>query len=186
MSGPPPVVPMATGGPLLHSEELTRLAPRRRRAPGPDRAQVYLARSGRLYAPTGGLSTTELWRRAPRRVYDVDLAPHPLTLTVELPRGARAEPGPGGAEPPEGDTVRVELTGVWRTVSPVAVVSHQLVDVPAVARPQLVALVEAAVAEQPWQDAAELSALLDERAFPPVTLAEGVCLFQVRARVLPA
>lgn len=172
MSGPLPVVPMPTGGPLLHIEELTRLAPRRRAAPGPDRAQVYLARSGRLYAPTGGLSATELWRLGPRRVYDVDLAPHPLTLTIELT-------GEGGA-------ISVELTGVWRTVSAVAVVTHQLVDVPAVARPQLVALVEAAVADRPWQDAAELAALLDDCAFPPVNLAEGICLFQVCARVLPA
>jgi hypothetical protein len=182
---------MLTGGPLLHSEELTRLALHRRPAPGPDRAQVYLARSGRLYAPTGGLSATELWRRAPRRVYDVDLAPHPLTLTIELSPGAQAEPGSGGAEhhgrlPGDSGPVAVELSWVWRTVSPVAVVTHQLVDVPAVARPQLVALVEAAVADQPWRDAAELAALLDGRAFPPVNLAEGICLFQVRARVLPA
>lgn len=162
---------MLTGGPLLHTEELTRLALRRRPAPGPDRAQVYLARSGRLYAPTGGLSATELWRRAPRRVYDVDLAPHPLTLTFEL----------AGENP-----ATVELTWVWRTVSPVAVVTHQLVDVLAVARPQLVALVEAACADRPWRDAAELSAVLDGHAFPPVNLAEGICLFEVRARVLPA
>lgn len=166
---------MLTGGPLLHTEELTRLALRRRPAPGPDRAQVYLARSGRLYAPTGGLSAAELWRRGPRRVYDVDLAPHPLTLTIEL----QGQPGEGGA-------VSVELTWVWRTMSPVAVVTHQLVDVLAVARPQLVALVEAAVADRPWRDAAELSAVLDDHAFPPVNLAEGICLFEVRARVQPA
>jgi hypothetical protein len=163
---------MLTGGPLLHTEELTRLALRRRPAPAPDRAQVYLARSGRLYAPTGGLSATELWRRAPRCVYDVDLAPHPLTLTTELTG--------------EGGPVTVELTWVWRTVSPVAVVTHQLVDVLAVAQPQLVALVEAAVADLPWRDAAELSAILDGHAFPPVNLAEGICLFQVCARVRPA
>jgi hypothetical protein len=71
-------------------------------------------------------------------------------------------------------------------VSPVAVVTHQLVDVLAVAQPQLVALVEAAVADLPWRDAAELSAILDGHAFPPVNLAEGICLFQVCARVRPA
>ena len=173
---------MLTGGPLLATEELTRMALRRRPAPAPDHAHVYLARSGRLYAPTGGLTPTELWRRAPRRVYDVDLAPHPLAVTVELTPPATepdlAEPGPAG--------VFVELTGVWRTMSPVAVVTHQVVDVPAVARPQLLALVGAALADRPWSDAAALAALLDERPFPPVNLAEGICLFQIRARVLPA
>jgi hypothetical protein len=176
---PSTAVPMLTGGPLLHSEELTRLALRRRPAPAPDRAHVYLAKSGRLYAPTGGLSAAELWRRAPRRVYDVDLAPHPLTLTIELAAGAEA-----GTE--ESGPVSVELSWVWRTVSPVAVVTHQLVDVLAVAQPQLVALVEAAVADRPWRDGTELSAVLDEHPFPPVNLAEGICLFQVRARVLAA
>lgn len=160
-----------TGGPLLHSEELTRMALRRRPAPGPDHVRVYLARSGRLYAPTGGLSPTELWRRAPRRVYDVDLAPHPLAVTIELS-------GDGAA-----GTVAVDMTGVWRTMSPVAVVTHQVVDVLAVATPQLVALVEAAVADSTWAGAAELSALLDGRAFPAVNLAEGIGLFQLRARV---
>jgi hypothetical protein len=162
---------MLTGGPLLHSEELTRMALRRRPGPGPDRAHVYLARSGRLYAPTGGLSPTELWRRAPRRVYDVDLAPHPLAVTIDL-----SPAGDGGA-------VAVELTGVWRTVSPVAVVTHQLVDVAAVARPQLVALVEAAVGDRPWTGAAELAGLLADRAIPSVNLAEGICLLQLRATV---
>jgi hypothetical protein len=166
---------MLTGGPLLATEELNRMALRRRPAPAPDHAHVYLARSGRLYAPTGGLTPTELWRRAPRRVYDVDLAPHPLAVTVELT--------PAG---PAGGAVSVELTGVWRTMSPVAVVTHQVVDVPAVARPQLLALVAAAVADRPWSDTAELAALLDARPFPPVNLAEGICLFQIRARVLPA
>jgi hypothetical protein len=165
---------MLTGGPLLHTEELTRMVLRRRPAPGPDRAQVYLARSGRLYAPTGGLTSAELWRRGPRRVYDVDLTPHPLAVTIDLPTGDGA------------GTVAVELTGVWRTMSPVAVVTHQLVDVLAVARPQLVALVGGAVADQAWTGAAELAGLLDERAFPAVNLAEGICLFQIRARVLPA
>jgi len=56
----------------------------------------------------------------------------------------------------------------------------------AVAQPQLVALVEAALADRTWRDAAELSAVLDGHAFPPVNLAEGICLFEVRARVLPA
>ncbi len=170
---------MLTGGPLLATEELTRMALRRRPAPAPDHAHVYLARSGRLYAPTGGLTPTELWRRAPRRVYDVDLAPHPLAVTVELtPRGGSAT-GPAGA-------VSVELTGVWRTMSPVAVVTHQVVDVPALVRPQLLALVETAVADRPWSGPAELAALLDERSFPPVNLAEGICLFQIKARLLPA
>ena len=166
---------MLTGGPLLATEELTRMALRRRPAPAPDHAHVYLARSGRLYAPTGGLTPTELLRRAPRRVYDVDLAPHPLAVTVEL----RVPGGSTGA-------VSVELTGVWRTMSPVAVVTHQVVDVPTVVRPQLLALVEAAVADQPWSGPAELAALLDERPFPPVNLAEGICLFQIKARVLSA
>jgi hypothetical protein len=165
---------MLTGGPLLHSEELTRLALRRRPGPEPGHAQVYLARSGRLYAPTGGLSPAEMWRRAPRRVYDVDLTPHPLALTIELPVAQ------------SGATVAVELTGVWRTMSPVAVVTHQVVDVLAIARPQLLALVGAAVADRPWAGAAELAGLLDERPFPPVNLAEGICLFQIRARALPA
>jgi hypothetical protein len=171
-----------TAGPLLRSEELTRMALRRRPGPGPDRAHVYLARSGRLYAPTGGLSPTELWRRAPRRVYDVDLAPHPLAVTIEL-----SPAGGDCASPAEGSrSVAVELTGLWRTMSPVAVVTHQLVDVLAVARPQLVALVEAGVADREWSGAAELAALLDERAFPPVNLAEGICLFQLRAAVARA
>jgi hypothetical protein len=169
---------MLTGGPLLATEELTRMALRRRPAPAPDHAHVYLARSGRLYAPTGGLTPTELWRRAPRRVYDVDLAPHPLAVTVEL-----TAPG-SGAEP--AGAASVELSGVWRTMSPVAVVTHQVVDVDAVVRPQLLALIEAAVADRPWSGPAELAALLDERSFPPVNLAEGICLFQIKARVLPA
>ena len=71
-------------------------------------------------------------------------------------------------------------------MSPVAVVTHQVVDVLAIAHPQLLALVEAAVADRPWTGAAELAGLLDERPFPPVNLAEGICLFQIRARVLPA
>ena len=172
---------MLTGGPLLATEELTRLALRRRPAPAPDHAHVYLAKSGRLYAPTGGLTPTELWRRAPRRVYDVDLAPHPLAVTVEL-----TPPGAPTGEPAGSGAVPVELTGVWRTMSPVAVVTHQVVDVPAVARPQLLALVGAAVADRPWSDRSELAALLDQRPFPPVNLAEGICLFQIRARVSPA
>jgi hypothetical protein len=52
-----------------------------------------------------------------------------------------------------------------------------------VARPQLVALVGAAVGDRPWTGAAELAGLLGDRAFPPVNLAEGICLLQLRARV---
>jgi hypothetical protein len=179
---------MLTGGPLLATEELNRMALRRRPAPAPDHAHVYLARSGRLYAPTGGLTPTELWRRAPRRVYDVDLAPHPLAVTVELtPSTPAGNPDPAGdPDPAAGGAVSVELSGVWRTMSPVAVVTHQVVDVPAVARPQLLGLVAAAVTDRPWSGPAELAALLDARPFPPVNLAEGICLFQIRARVLPA
>src|SRR5690242_15146975 len=69
---------------LRYIEELTRMPLRRRRRPAPGTVEVYLSRHGRLYCPPGGLTSGELWWRAPCRVYEVDVASHPLALTVEL------------------------------------------------------------------------------------------------------
>jgi hypothetical protein len=156
---------VTTANPVLRVEELRRRPLRARPAPAAGAARVYLGRSGRFYAPTGGLSASELWRRAPRRSYDVDLTPHALTTSFELAG------------------VTVELTGLWRTTSPVAVVTHHVENVLAVARPRLVALVEAVAAEA---GPTELAGLLDGAVFPPVNLPEGICVYQLRAAVRPA
>ena len=34
-----------------------------------------------------------------------------------------------------------------------------------------------------WKTAEELAGMLDDQAFPPVNLAEGICVYQIRARV---
>jgi hypothetical protein len=157
--------------PVLHIEELTRLPLRRRPLAPPGSAQVYLGRSGRLYAPTGGLTARELLRLAPRRVYDVDLTPHPLETTCELT---------GEAEQPR---ATVAVTALWRTISPVAVVTHQVFDVAAIAQPHLLSLLRGALAGVEWASGEDLAGILDGQAFPSVNLPEGICVYQIRASV---
>jgi hypothetical protein len=159
-----------TGNPVLHTEELTRLALRRRPLAQAGSAHVYLGRSGRLYAPNGGLTARELFLRGPRRVYEVDLTPRPLDTSCELP----------GAEELR---ATVAVTGLWRTISPVAVIIHQVVDVAAIAQPHLLSLLRGAVAGIDWKTAEELGELLHDQAFPPVNLPEGICVYQIRASV---
>jgi hypothetical protein len=156
--------------PVLHIEELTRLPLRRRPLAPTGSAQVYLGRSGRLYSPKGGLTARELFWRAPRRVYDIDLTPRPLDTSCELagPVELRAT---------------VNVTGVWRTISPVAVVTHEVVDVAAIARPHLLSLLRGAVAGVDWKTAGELADMLDGQSFPPVNLPEGISVYQIRANV---
>jgi len=157
--------------PVLHIEELTRLPLRRRPLAPPGSAQVYLGRSGRLYAPTGGLTTRELFRLAPRRVYEVDLTPHPLETTCELT-------GDAGER-----RAIIGVTGVWRTISPVAVVTHGVSDVAAIAQPHLLSLLRGAVAGVEWAGPEDLAGILDGQAFPSVNLPEGICVYQIRASV---
>jgi hypothetical protein len=157
--------------PVLHIEELTRLPLRRRPLAPPGSAQVYLGRSGRLYAPAGGLTTAELFRLAPRRVYEVDLTPHPLEATCELG-------GDAGAR-----RAIVGITAVWRTISPVAVVTHEVSDVVAIAQPHLLSLLRGAVAGIEWSGPEDLAGILRDQAFPSVNLPEGICVYQIRASV---
>jgi hypothetical protein len=158
-----------TGNPILYVEEHRRLPLRRRRAAVSGAVHVYRSRSGRLSAPPGGYTAGELWWRAPRVAYEIDMTRHPFELTVPVDnvRGVRAS---------------VEVVGYWQVHDPCAVVAHRVTDPIDLFWVALHRCVGAA-----FDDAAGLAELAaaTHRALPEtITLPEGLWWAEIGARVL--
>jgi hypothetical protein len=158
-----------TGNPILYIEEHRRLPLRRRRAAVSGAVHVYRSRSGRLSAPPGGYTAGELWWRAPRVAYEIDMTRHPFELTVPVDNvhGVRAS---------------VEVAGCWHVHDPCAVVAHRVTDPTGLFRVALHRRVGAA-----FDDAASLAELASavRRTLPEsITLPEGLRWAEIGARVL--
>ena len=155
--------------PIRYIEDLYWAPLRRRRIAPPGAAQVYLSRNGRLYCPAGGLTHGEQLWRVPRRVYEIDMSPHPLELSYELTNGSTQ--------------VSVDVTAVWQVVDPVAVVQARVFDVPARARPRLLEVLQEEIAMVGQHSGPQLRRALDAAMFPDVRLAEGIALREIHATV---
>jgi hypothetical protein len=154
--------------PILYVEERRRLPLRGRRPEVPGAVVVYRSRVGRLSAPAGGYTAGELWWRAPRVRYEIDVTSHPLRLTWEVdnPHGVRAA---------------VEVRGSWRVVDPLAVVANRVTDGPRRCRHRVeVAIGDAFSASR---GLAELEAAVRRGLPNTLTLAEGLAVEQLKVRV---
>jgi hypothetical protein len=151
-----------SGNPILYVAELRRYPLRPRHSGVPGTSTVFRSRGGRLTAPRGGYTSGELWWRAPRVGYEVDITPHRLDGHWVVPPGA-----PGGP-------CTVVVTATWVVHAPVLVVVHRVCDAPAIAlahlRHEVARVAAAAGATDP--DALDRAV---RRALPDrIDLAEGV------------
>jgi hypothetical protein len=147
--------------PILSIEEFRRfpLRPRRRARLGA--VHVYRSAGGDLYCPPGGLTTGELWYRAPREVYEVDVLEHPFELSCEL------STRPGDAH------IHVNVAGRWYVTSPEKIVAGRIFDVSSIAYPAVVSAVQDFVLRADRAAARDRSTAAREGDLPSIDRPEG-------------
>lgn len=160
--------------PIRYIEELARMPLRRHREPVPGTVQVYMSKRGKLYYAAGGLTSGELWWRAPCRVYDVDVAAHVFEVSAEL------------ASEVDGRRVGVQVTAMWQTIDPVAIVENRVSDIGEFAPRRLLEFVESSVRGTFWSTGEQLASVIERWLLPSADLPEGIRLSEIRATVLPA
>lgn len=94
---------------------------------------VFHGQSGRLRAPHGGYTAGEMLFLGPRTAYQIDTSPHGFAATFEI--------GPEAAAA----VLRVDVSGSWLVVDPVAVVAHRVSDLEYACTTKLVQRIEAAM-----------------------------------------
>lgn len=111
--------------PILRIEELRRFPLRTARIPPTGTTFVFRSRSGRLTCPVGGYTAGELLWRGPLVLFQIDLAPHPFTISWDL-----VPDWPGGS-------LVAEVCGRWIVRDPVTVVAQRVSNAPSTCRAAL-------------------------------------------------